>query len=40
MRFLFGPYRWPVIYVLIVLAAMLLFYTIPRWIWGWGLDLW
>ena len=31
--------KWALISVAIVLAAMFLFYTVPRWIWGTGLDL-
>jgi len=23
----------------LVLALMFLLYTVPRWIWGWGLDM-
>ena len=31
--------KWGLVYLAIVLGAMFLLYTLPRWIWGWGLDM-
>lgn len=32
-------WRHVVFVVLLVLALMFLLYTVPRWLWGWGFDV-